>query len=125
MLTVCNRANANERTAIAVNLTMPLLYPTQGTLDNVFHPQLPFSQPEPQPVTPNRTRNQARSDLFPTWSVVEDAKTKAKAFGDAAAKDIDKASAKAQAKVGKIELYSSKYYATCIAGGLLACVSSF
>jgi solute carrier family 25 phosphate transporter 3 len=102
---------------------MPLLYPTQGTLNNVFIPQLPFSQPKPHSSAPSRTRYQSRSDLFPTWSVVEDAKTKTKAFGDAAVKDIDQASAKTQAKVGKIELYSPKYYAACISGGLLACVS--
>ncbi len=41
---------------------------------------------------------------------------------DAAVQSYEKASAKAQAKTGGIELYSGKYYAACTVGGILACV---
>lgn len=44
-------------------------------------------------------------------------------LSDEAVKEYEKASAKAQEKAGKIELYSAKYYAACTFGGLLACVS--
>ena len=44
-------------------------------------------------------------------------------LSDAAAAEYQKASATAQAKAGKIELYSAKYYAACTFGGLMACVS--
>jgi solute carrier family 25 (mitochondrial phosphate transporter), member 3 len=39
------------------------------------------------------------------------------------AKQFDKASDAAQHSVGKIELFSPKYYAACTFGGLMACVS--
>jgi solute carrier family 25 phosphate transporter 3 len=55
--------------------------------------------------------------------VVDDAKDKANALSAEAAKEFEKASAKAQAKTGHIELYSAQYYAACTFGGLLACVS--
>lgn len=64
---------------------------------------------------------QARTDLFPTWSVADDAKAKTKALSAEAIREFEKASAKAQAKTGKIELYSAKYYAACTFGGLMAC----
>jgi solute carrier family 25 (mitochondrial phosphate transporter), member 3 len=38
-------------------------------------------------------------------------------------KEFSKASNAAQAKAGKIELYSAKYYAACTFGGIMACVS--
>ena len=62
-------------------------------------------------------------DQYSSWSVVDDAKNKANTLGTEATKEFEKASAKAQAKAGKIELYSAKYYAACTFGGLLACVS--
>ncbi|KAI1920352.1 Cu/Pi carrier [Ophidiomyces ophidiicola] len=71
---------------------------------------------EGQHVSGNKQRR-----LFPAWSAVDDVKHKAEAVGNAAAKEYDKASQKAQAKAGKIELYSAKYYAACTFGGLLAC----
>ena len=105
---------------------MPLLFPTQGTLHDVFHPAVPFGRrpasPRPQSA-PKRTPLEARTELFPTWSVVDDAKNKTKALSAEATKEFEKASAKAQAKTGHIELYSAKYYAACTFGGLLACVS--
>jgi len=103
---------------------MPLLFPTQGTLHDVFHPAVPFGRrpasPQPQSA-PRRTPLEARTELFPTWSVVDDAKNKTKALSAEATKEFEKASAKAQAKTGHIELYSAQYYAACTFGGLLAC----
>jgi hypothetical protein len=105
---------------------MPLLFPSQDTLHNVFNPSVPLGcrkAPASLP-TPKRTPLQARTELFPTWSVVDDAKKKANALSAEATKEFEKASAKAQAKAGTIELYSAKYYAACTFGGLLACVST-
>jgi solute carrier family 25 phosphate transporter 3 len=106
---------------------MPLLFPTQGTLHDVFHPAIPFGRrpdppAEPAPA-PKRTPLQARSELYTAWSVVDNAKDKASKLSAEATKEFEKASAKAQAKTGHIELYSAKYYAACTFGGLLACVS--
>jgi hypothetical protein len=111
-------------------LEMPLLFPTQDILHDVFHPAIPYGRhPEvsrPQhnePVVAKHTALQSRSDLYTTWSVVDDAKNKANALSAEATKEFEKASAKAQAKTSTIELYSAKYYAACTFGGLLACVS--
>jgi solute carrier family 25 phosphate transporter 3 len=107
---------------------MPLLFPTQGTLHDVFHPAIPFGRRPDAPAeaapTPKRTPLQARSELYSAWSVVDDAKDKANKLSAEATKEFEKASAKAQAKAGHIELYSAKYYAACTFGGLLACVST-
>ncbi|KAG4426766.1 hypothetical protein IFR04_000197 [Cadophora malorum] len=103
---------------------MPLLFPSQGTLHDVFHPAVPFGRREtslPSPLPHKRTPLEARSELYPTWSTIDDAKNKANALSAEAAKEFEKASAKAQAKAGTIELYSAKYYAACTFGGLLAC----
>ena len=62
-------------------------------------------------------------NLFPIASVIDDAKSKANRLSDEASAELAKASSKAQAKVGGIELYSAKYYATCTLGGIMACVS--
>lgn len=94
---------------------MPILFPTQGTLSGVFAPQYPFSRPKPKV-------EQAPRSLFPAWSAVDDVKDKAGQLSDQAVKEYEKASRKAQAKAGGIELYSGKYYAACTFGGLLACV---
>ena len=106
---------------------MPLLFPTQGTLHDCFHPAIPFGR-RPEVVTEpaaasKRTPFQARQGVYTTWSVVDDAKNKANALSAEAQKEFDKASTKAQAKAGHIELYTAKYYAACTFGGLLACVS--
>jgi solute carrier family 25 phosphate transporter 3 len=84
---------------------------------------MPFSRAQ-RPAEPERTPLQAHSELYPAWSVVDDAKKKAHDLSAEAAKEFEKASAKAQAKAGTIELYSLKYYAACTFGGLLACVSA-
>lgn len=62
-------------------------------------------------------------DLYQAWSVVDDAKGKAKKLSEEATKEFESASRKAQAAAGGIELYSAKYYAACTFGGLMACVS--
>jgi solute carrier family 25 phosphate transporter 3 len=72
-----------------------------------------------------RTPYQARPELYSAYSVVDDAKDKAKKLSDEATREFEKASSKAQAKAGKIELFSPKYYAACTIGGLMACVSPF
>jgi len=105
---------------------MPLLFPTQQTLHDMFHPAIPYGQ-RPETLTaptPKRTPLQARPELYKAWSVVDDPKNKANALSAEAQKEFEKASSKAQAKVGHIELYSAKYYAACTFGGLLACVKA-
>jgi hypothetical protein len=77
----------------------------------------------PAHAEPPKASLEARTDLFKAWSVVDDAKNKANKLSAEAQKEFDKASAKAQAKTGQIELYSPKFYAACTFGGLLACVS--
>lgn len=109
-------------------IKMPLLFPSQDALHDVFHPAVPFGRPavpktQPAPTGDKRSPFQARSELYPAWSVVDDAKNKANALSTEATKELEKASAKAQAKASHIELYSAKYYAACTFGGLLACVS--
>ena len=96
---------------------MSPLYPKKETLQSSFY--TPGAPPRPQT---GPTPYQARPELYGAFSVVEDAKDKAKKIGAEATKDFEKASAKAQAKTGKIEMYSGKYYAACTFGGLLACV---
>lgn len=102
---------------------MPFLFPTQGTLYNALNPATPISKSRPA-GEPKRTPLQARSELYTAWSVVDDAKDKANALSAEATKEFEKASAKAQAKAGTIEMYSPGYYAACTFGGLLACVRS-
>lgn len=106
------------------NAIMPSLFPTQGTLHDIFHTCSPFRQAQ-RPVESRRTPLQAQSELYPAWSVVDDAKKKANALSAEATREFEKASAKAQARTGHIELYSLNYYAACTFGGLLACVSGF
>lgn len=95
---------------------MSPLHPSKDALQGAFYSPLSAT---------NRTRYQARAELFPVHSsVVEDAKGKAKQLSAEATAEFEKASAKAQAKAGRIELYSGKYYAACTFGGLMACVSA-
>lgn len=102
--------------------TMPLLFPTQGTLHDVFHPASSGKPSTFQSTIPSqRTPLEARADLYPTWSTIDDAKNKANSLSAEATKELNKASAKVQAKTGHIELYSAQYYAACTFGGLLAC----
>ena len=92
---------------------MSSLFPRQEALQKTFG----------QTASANRTPYQGQPELFSAFSVVDDAKGKAQKLSAEATKEFEKASAAAQAKTGKIELYSGKYYAACTFGGLLACVS--
>ena len=108
---------------------MPLPFPTQGTLHDVFHPAIPYgwqvdSLKRAPAQAPKRTPLQARSELYTAWSVVDDAKNKANALSAEATKEFEKAAGKAQPKAKHIEMYSGNFYAACITGGLLACVGA-
>lgn len=101
---------------------MAPLYPNRDTL------QASLTNPATSPrIQSGATPWQARTELYPAFSIVDDTKDKAKKAGNEATKELEKAShqAKAQVKSGQIELYSGRYYAACTFGGLLACVSSY
>ena len=59
-----------------------------------------------------RSPYQARTELYGAWDVAEDAKQKTAQLSNAAVQEYQKASNAAQKNVGKIELYSPKYYLT-------------
>jgi solute carrier family 25 (mitochondrial phosphate transporter), member 3 len=100
---------------------MSYLYPRQETLQRAFgSPLAPRSRQQSTP-----TPYQARPELYGAWSAVDDAKNKAQKLSAEATKEFEKASSKAQAAAGKIELYSAEYYAACTFGGIMACVSPF
>ena len=103
--------------------TMPLVLPNQALLSNVFSPQSPYGNSMKRAVPQKQGASAALSDIYPAWSAVDDIKHKAEHLSEEAQREIHKASQLAQAKAGKIELYSPKYYAACTLGGLLACVS--
>ena len=89
---------------------MPSLFPAASTLSATFGHASPYNTRQaPAPV--KRSPYAARSHLYGAWDVAEDAKDKAAGLTDAATKEIEKASMAAQDKMGKIELYSGKYYA--------------
>lgn len=96
---------------------MSHLFPRHDTMVSTF------GLPQKQPKKPASYRG--RPDLYSAFSVVDDAKNKANKLSAEATSKFEKASAKAQAKTGKIELFSGQYYAACTIGGLLACVSAF
>ncbi|KAK8088369.1 hypothetical protein PG997_003330 [Apiospora hydei] len=76
------------------------------------------------PASPRRsqaTPYQARPELYGAFSVVDDAKNKAKKLSSEAQAEFDKASAATKAKTGQLELYSPGYYAACTFGGMMAC----
>ncbi|KAI9687332.1 MAG: Mitochondrial phosphate carrier protein 3, mitochondrial [Bathelium mastoideum] len=98
---------------------MPIVLPSQAALSAAFSPILSNGQPRTQSSQTSSFRG--REHLYPTWSVADDAKAKTNQLSDAAVKEFEKASNKAQSAAGKIELYSPKYYAACTFGGLLAC----
>jgi solute carrier family 25 (mitochondrial phosphate transporter), member 3 len=100
---------------------MTSLFPSQYALAKAF--QLP-AHPQYRNVNETKaTKYQARPELYGTYSVVDDAKNKAQKLSKDAQAELEKASSKALAKTGKIQLYSGQYYAACTFGGLLACVS--
>ena len=98
-------------------------YPTQGILRDVFQPQSPLGQPKARSAAKPSPSKKIVPTRFTAWSAADDVKSRANTLSEEAQKEIAKASSKAQATAGKIELYSPKYYAACIFGGLVACVS--
>lgn len=64
-----------------------------------------------QSTAAQRSPYTVREDLYQSWSVSEDAQKKGAELSGAATKEIQKASQAAQAKSGKIELFSGAYYA--------------
>lgn len=99
---------------------MPQLFPRYEALQAAF----PSGTQDGAKTQSNSraTPYQARTDLYPAFSTIED---KAKKLSAEATAEFNKASATAQAKAGKMELFSGKYYAACAFGGLMACVSLY
>jgi len=99
-------------------------FPSLSALHGTFASSSPLVTPQQDSSSKSASPSKlARPELYTAWSVADDAKTKASQMSNAAARELEKASAATQAKTGKIELYSGQYYAACVAGGLLACVS--
>ena len=86
---------------------MVALFPNTSALCQNFTPTSPYYKPTPNQEHPQKRR------LFSAWSAVDTAKNKAAQLTDAASAELEKASHKAQAKAGQIELYSFKYYMAC------------
>lgn len=99
---------------------MPSLFPTASALSATFGAASPYNTDTAQ-LPAKRSPYQARTDLYQSWNVAEDAKQKTAQLSDAAVQEFEKASNVAQKNVGKVELYSAKYYATCTFGGMMAC----
>jgi len=94
------------------------LFPSPAAIRESLLPTSPFYKPEPVLASHPQKR-----PIFSAFSAADTVKDKAVQLGTEAQKEYEKASSKAQAKAGKIELYSGKYYAACTVGGILACVS--
>jgi len=95
---------------------MVVLFPSPAAIRESLLPTSPFYKPEPVAAPHPQKR-----PIFSAWSAADTVKDKAQQLGTEAQKEYEKASSKAQAKAGKIELYSGKYYAACTVGGILAC----
>lgn len=93
------------------------LFPSAAVVSHNFMPASCFFKPEPRTVTPHPQKRA----IFTAWSAADTVKDKAQELGAEASREYNKASQAAQAKAGKIELYSGKYYAACTVGGILAC----
>jgi len=100
---------------------MAYLYPRHDTLHQSFAHPLNLHRSASAPEGTKRATYRARPELYSAYSVADDAKGKAQKLGAEATKEFERASAVAQAKSGKIELYSGRYYAACTFGGILAC----
>lgn len=100
---------------------MQNILPTPEALSQAFSDCSVFSKSVPESPAKRAAKWNARHELYPVWSAAEDAKNKAGKLSDAAVAEFEKSSNKAQAKVGGIELYSSKFYAACTIGGIMAC----
>jgi solute carrier family 25 phosphate transporter 3 len=92
------------------------LFPSPTAVHQAFSPTSPYYKPAAKPAEHPQKR-----PIFSTWSAADTAKNKAIELSEAAQAEYNKASQKAQAKAGGIELYSAKYYAACTVGGILAC----
>lgn len=92
------------------------LFPNSSALSQHFAPTSCFYKPQQAIEHPQKR------PIFSSWAAADQVKDKAVELTDKAAAEYEKASNKAQAKVGGIELYSGKYYAACTIGGILACV---
>jgi solute carrier family 25 phosphate transporter 3 len=101
---------------------MPIAFPSSTVLCGAFGASSPYAQFQKKAQPPANSSRLARPELWTAWSAAEDAKQKVSKLSDAAVREFEKTSAKAQAKVGGIELFSAKYYASCTFGGLMACV---
>lgn len=99
------------------------LFPNSETLQHTFGSPYSRAQPQGKPNASGATPYQARPELYPAYSVIDDAKDKAQKLSAEATKEFEAASQKAQSKAGHIELFSGKYYAACTFGGMMACVS--
>lgn len=97
------------------------LFPSSETLQRTFGSPYSRSTSQTKPNATGPTPYQARLELYPAYSVIDDAKNKAQKLSAEATKEFEAASQKAQAKAGKMELYSGKYYAACTFGGMMAC----
>lgn len=93
--------------------------PAPHTLSGVF--ASPVSQPREQQKQKSPAFSASR--MYPYASITEDAKDKAHKLSAEAQAEFEKASKAAQKKAGHIELYSAKFYAASLVGGLFACVS--
>ncbi|RAH60731.1 mitochondrial phosphate carrier protein [Aspergillus piperis CBS 112811] len=95
------------------------MFPSEGDIARAFASKSPLgqSQQAQQPEAAGLKRRQP----FPAWNVVEDIEKKADAIAKEASREFEVASQKAQAKTGKIEPWTPKYYAACTVGGMLAC----
>ena len=100
-----------------------MLFPSSA-INQVFSCTHPLAAARSQESTSKPLQIETARPQFSIWSVTEDAKSKANALSQEAQREIQNASAAAQAKTGQIELYSAKYYAACITGGLVACVGT-
>lgn len=97
------------------------LFPNYEAIQNTFGS--PYARAGKLQSNAGPTARQARLELYPAYSVVDDAKNKAQKLSAEATREFEAASKKAQEKTGHIPLYSGKYYAACTFGGLMACVS--
>lgn len=95
---------------------MPAAFPSHAVLRDAFGSASPYAsfhkKTQPAPV---RSKWLARPELYSAFSAADDTKAKTSQLSNAAVKEF------AQAKTGKIELYSPQFYASCTFGGLLAC----
>lgn len=103
------------------------MFPSRDSIVNAF---------ALHPINQNKERNNGsvlsqhpevsastNRQLFPAWSAIDDPKKKANDLATEATREFNAASQMAQAKTGKIEMGTPKYYAACTFGGILACVS--